>query len=905
VAQVVFGPDDRLVSRRHASLCLQDDVVVLRDLHSSTGTFVDGESVEEAELQAGDVFELGPGGPRLRIEAAAGGETIVVPSRGAGPRAPDPTEDHIPEPPLPPGAQLRLQITSGTREGEAVLAGGRVVRLGRAAANTVAFAAEPIVSAQHAKIVRLEDGFVLVDLESRNGTFVNGRRIQRARLRDGDRIVLGPAGPTLAVAIATQADATTTVVIPNFADIAARRGVATFVREVEVPAVGLVAGRGDDAGLRLDSPIVSQPHARFTVDGGTLTIEDLGSTNGTFVNGERTTRRTLSGGDRTVIGPFRLEVDGARLKVYDTRRRAEVQASGLVVRVPHRRVLDDVSLHLEPGSFTAVIGPSGSGKSTLLKALCGARPVDAGEVRVNGGSLYGAPGALAGIIGYVPQDDVVHAELTPLECLDYTARLRLPADTTGAERLRRISDVLATLELTERRDVPIHRLSGGQRKRVSIGVELLTEPDLLFLDEPTSGLDPGLEESLMLLLRELSFKGKTVAIVTHTLDHIALCDALVLLAAGRVVFAGPPAEALRRFGIAHAAQLYARLKEKPAEEWTTGSTATAKAEPAGAAARPTTLPATAAGPGAWRQLLVLAGRYLRTMTRDARNAGLLLAQAPLVAALIGLSMLYGAGDVAATKPKNTLLFLLALTSVWFGCSNAARELVKERGLYLRERMAGLRVLPYVASKLVVLTALALLQCLASLVILDLWFGIPGRKPALLAAMVLAAVVGALLGLVVSAVARTADRAMTLLPIVLIPQVLFTFPSVQLDMKGPAGLVARVMPTWWSFDLLRRLALRPDENATDDEVDARLTRGGSALMTKRRFERMLQDGYPMWNHRSLVEVTWTASAPERWGAQLPERLGDRRPVMVDIGALGAIGVVLLAVVVGKESRRREP
>jgi hypothetical protein len=303
------------------------------------------------------------------------------------------------------------------------------------------------------------------------------------------------------------------------------------------------------------------------------------------------------------------------------------------------------------------------------------------------------------------------------------------------------------------------------------------------------------------------------------------------------------------------------------------------------------------------QLRVLTARYLRTLTRDVRNAGLLVLQAPLVATLIGLSLLYGAGDVAYTKPKNTILFLLALTAVWFGCSNAARELVKERAIFLREQMVGLRTLPYVASKVLVLSGLALLQCLAFLAILEVWFGIPGNPVLLLLAMLLAATVGLLLGLLLSAVAKTADRAMTLLPIVLIPQVLFTFPAVQLDMKGPAGIIARGMPTWWAYDLLRRIAIAPDAAADDEAIEARLAAGESALLTRTRFESMLREGFPMWSYRSTVEITWTATGPERWGAALPEAWGAARPALVDTAALSGMGALLLALTVRRQSRAR--
>jgi hypothetical protein len=307
-------------------------------------------------------------------------------------------------------------------------------------------------------------------------------------------------------------------------------------------------------------------------------------------------------------------------------------------------------------------------------------------------------------------------------------------------------------------------------------------------------------------------------------------------------------------------------------------------------------------PSGLHQLLVLASRYARTLTRDTRNTVLLLAQAPVVAALIGLSLQYGSSDIAYTKPTNTLLFLLALTAVWFGCSNAVRELVKERALFVRERMAGLRTLPYVLSKLLVSSLLGLLQCAASLAVLDAWYGIPGHPVLLLAALWITAGTGVLLGLAVSAAARTVDRAMTLLPIVLIPQVLFTFPAVQLDMKGPAAVVARAMPTWWAYDLLRRIALSPDAAASDEAVDARLAAGRSALLPRARFESMLRDGYPMWSYRNAVEITWTASETERWSRVLPAALGYWRPAALDAAALGCGALLLFVIAVRSQSRR---
>ena len=909
-AQVVFGPEDRTVSRRHASLTASDGVLVLHDLESTMGTFLAGAGVEQARLSDGDVFELGEGGPQVRVEippAAPVPAPPPAPATAAAARTPG------------PGSKLRLTFTSGTREGSSIELAGSVFRIGRAQECAVWTPSDAMVSAQHAKVVRLPTGYVLIDLESANGTFLNGRRIQRATLADGDVVGLGAGGPQIRIQVLSPERAAVasaaTVVIPRFGELAGRKTQGARIRDQALEAGVSLVGRDPTSAVHLDSPIVSRLHARLSRQGGTVTVEDLDSANGTYLNGKRVARSEVGPGDLIVVGPFQLliepvpaapgaaEAAAPRLVVRDTRDRARLDARGITVRADGHAILQDISLSVGPGCFVAVIGPSGSGKSTLLSVLSGIRAATEGDVLLNGGDLHGAFAALKSRIGYVPQDDIVHRELTVEESLDYTARLRLPPDTTHAERDKRVADVLATLELTERRHVPIHRLSGGQRKRVSIATELLTEPSLIFLDEPTSGLDPGLEEALMLLLRELSYKGKTIVLVTHTLEHIELCDSMALVVDGRLAFFGPAADARAHFEIDHMVNLYTRLKEKSGEAWSAGYAAPGVHLDAAAEREKSadTAHGRPRGPGLLRQLAILTSRYFRTVTRDSRNAALLIAQAPLIAGLIGLSLLYGGSDIAYTKPKNTILFLLAMTAVWFGCSNAARELVKERAIYLRERMVNLGLVPYVLSKVVILGAFAFIQCVLLLFILDTWFGVPGSMGLLLGGMLLASLVGILLGLALSALVGSADRAMTLLPILLIPQVLFTIPAVQMDMKGPAGIVARAMPTWWAYDLLRRVALEPDALASDEGLDARLQDGVPVLMTRDRFQSMVQQGYMLFQHRGAIETTWTASLPDALGRRLPAWLGYWRPAVVDAVALAAFALALLAAAVALQRR----
>ena len=911
-AQVLFGPEDRTVSRLHASLSSSDGVLLLRDLESSTGTFLEGADIEEAELVDGDVFELGAGGPRIRVEMQDGA-TMVTAARAPVIPAPAVTAPSAPaaatsDAPPRTGSKLRLTFTSGTREGSSIELAGSVLRIGRDQECAVWTPSDDMVSAQHAKVVRLPTGYVLIDLESTNGTYLNGRRIQRANLAGGDIVGLGARGPQIRIDILSPDRAAVaspaTVTIPRFEELAGRKTQGARIKEQELAAGLSMVGRDPAAEVHLDSPIVSRLHARLTLQGETVTVEDLDSANGTFLNGRRIMRSEVAGGDLLVIGPFQLVIERGPVPlviVRDTRDRARLDARGITVRADGQAILQDVSLSIGPGCFVAVIGPSGSGKSTLLSVLSGMRAATEGDVLLNGGDLHRSFQSLKSRLGYVPQDDIVHRELTVEESLGYTARLRLPRGTSVTDRDKRIADVLATLELTERRDVPIHRLSGGQRKRVSIATELLTEPSLIFLDEPTSGLDPGLEEALMLLLRELSYKGKTIVLVTHTLDHIELCDSLALVMDGRLAFSGSAAAAKAHFGIDHMVNLYTRLKEKPGEAWSAdfaNPVLQAGVKPIASAPPDAPRPH---GAGPLRQLAILTSRYFRTVSRDGRNVALLIAQAPLIAGLIGLSLLYGGSDIAYTKPKNTILFLLAMTAVWFGCSNAARELVKERAIYLRERMVNLGLVPYVLSKVVVLLAFALIQCVLLLFILDAWFGVPGSMGLLLGGMVLASLVGILLGLALSALVGSADRAMTLLPILLIPQVLFTIPAVQMDMKGPAGIVARAMPTWWAYDLLRRVAMEPDARASDEAIDARLQQGEPVLMTRDRFQEMVQKGYMLFLHRGSIETTWTASLPDALGRRLPAKLGYWRPAAGDALALLAFGLALLAAAVALQRR----
>ncbi|MEJ2740844.1 MAG: ATP-binding cassette domain-containing protein, partial [Dehalococcoidia bacterium] len=335
----------------------------------------------------------------------------------------------------------------------------------------------------------------------------------------------------------------------------------------------LTIGRSHDNDIVLSHPAVSRKHALVTrkEPEGIYVIEDVGSMAGTFVNGSRVVQpRPLKRGDTIHIGPIKLTYTAEAFEKVDESSNLRVDAVHLNQFVSKNvNLLQDISLTIKPNEFVAIVGGSGSGKSTLLKALTGFVPASNGSVLINGDDLYSNFDAHRTQFGFVPQEDIIHKELTVYEALDYSARLRLPADTSAEDRKKRVNEVLATLDLTERKDLQIKKLSGGQLKRVSIGVELLTKPGFFCLDEATSGLDPGMESQIMRMLRRLSDQGCTILLVTHATQNVMLCDHVIFLTrGGYLAYFGPPDHALTYFGSSDFNSIYEKLeKEKSPAEW--------------------------------------------------------------------------------------------------------------------------------------------------------------------------------------------------------------------------------------------------------------------------------------------------------------------------------------------------
>jgi ABC transport system ATP-binding/permease protein len=747
-------------------------------------------------------------------------------------------------------------------------------------------AAAAVVSRKHAEIRFEGDHFILVDLRSFNGTLLNDQRINgTAALSDGDRIQLGLGGPVLRFR-------TNTVPKPSVADPAAlltgsdpsmslsadknfqRTMVLSqssrsarpqtpppgssanrqlLVRRTFDTKAHLSVGRASDNDIPLDGLQISNYHARFLKDGNTVFVEDIGSTNGIYINGERITgRHGIQKQDVVQIGPFVFQIeDGPSIAVFDSRSKTRIDAVDITKIVPNRsgkgtiKLLDDVDLSIQPNEFIGLLGPSGAGKSTLMDALNGMRPPTSGRVYINELDFYQHLDSLKQSIGYVPQEDIIHRELTVYRTLYYVARLRLSRDVSEQEVDQIINEVMDVTGLSERRNVPVGQLSGGQRKRVSIAVELITQPSVIFLDEPTSGLDPGTEEKVMKLFRQIAESGRTVILTTHAMENVRLFDKIVLLMRGKLIFYGAPQELLTHVNAESFKDLYDKLEapieeqlkkmpplpsnataeqryqfeqrreqlaESVAENWKqrfqkTDAYQRNVKQPLSGLKREASAPIAARSHSTVtdtaRQWMTLTRRYMEVLGRDRLTLLILLGQAPIIALLTFLV-------VGANSPRDFPYFMLALVSIWFGTSVAAREIVKERAVYSRERMVNLGLLPYVGSKLTVLSLIVILQCVLLFGTLKLFHvagliflpGVYGGLPQL-ATMILTGIVGIAIGLLVSAVVKTSEMATSLVPLILIPQILFS--GLVGVPTGIARVIGSAMPATWAFDEMKRLS----------------------------------------------------------------------------------------------------
>jgi ABC-type multidrug transport system ATPase subunit len=725
------------------------------------------------------------------------------------------------KPPVPP-------LVVHREAGSVTLSPGSVYRIGRDPAADVVVDA-PVVSWHHAQLLTAAGQWLIQDEGSTNGTFCGGLPVGRMKINGSVQLRLGhpedgplltcsvPGAPPSSPAGAVPATHAATALWPGHpAGDRQPTGITRVLDRV------LLIGRADENDVVINDLQVSRRHAELRPLGeGRFQLTDT-SHNGTFVNGQRITTEVVTEADVIGIGVATFRLAGDELREFDEAGGVLLDARGLTVTLPGGKVLlDDVSFPLPERCLLGVIGPSGAGKSTLLGALTGMRPATSGSVLYDGRDLYANYAELRHRIGLVPQENILHTQLSARRGLSYAAELRFPQDTSAAERSRRVDEVLGELALARHADTRTGSLSGGQQKRVNVALELLTKPSLLFLDEPTSGLDPGLDKSVMEMLAKLAKDGRTVMVVTHSVANLASCDRLlVLVPGGRIAYFGTPADGLRHFGRDDWAEVFQDFEAQQDRDWAsdyrrsaycaryTGgpqpAPGAAQAQPLAGAAR--AVEAAPARPATrFAQLSTLVRRYVSVIASDRNYVGVIALLPIILGALV--RAIPDAGGL--TGPSNglaiQLLLILVMSACLIGVANAVRELVKERPIFTRERAAGLSPAAYLASKLVVLGVISAVQSVVLVAI-----GLAGRPmpprgvltsfplAEIMLGVAVLAIASMSAGLLISAAVNSSDKTLPLLVVTVLVEVVLSGGVIRLN--GSPGLeqLAWLTPSRWGF-----------------------------------------------------------------------------------------------------------
>ncbi|QKW23672.1 FHA domain-containing protein [Kitasatospora sp. NA04385] len=689
---------------------------------------------------------------------------------------------------------------------------------------------DPRVSWHHAELHAGGGHWIVDDTGSTNGTYAaDGHRVVHLEIEPGTVLCLGSPGDGPRCTFSALPEPTAVHPLPGgrpsgLTAITGSHRPPSSVMPLPTRVVRI--GRAADNDLVIGDLSVSRHHAELRAEpGGGYRIADLGSHNGTYLNGQSVREAPVGPGDLVGIGHSVFCLVGDELQEFVDTGDIDLDVEDLTVQVEGgRTLLDQVTFPVGQKCLLAVAGPSGAGKSTLLNALTGLRPADRGTVRYDGRDLYRDYAELRRRIGLVPQDDILHTQLPVRKALSYAAELRFPDDTAPEERAARVEEVIDELGLGKRADQVISSLSGGQRKRVSVALELLTKPSLLFLDEPTSGLDPGMDRSVMQMLRGLADDGRTVIVVTHSVLSLDLCDRLLLLApGGRIAWYGPPGETLEHFGFAHWPDAFEAFENQTDRDWAGQFRASAPyrkyvSGPAG-------------GPGDWPGALAPAEReqpaaeivpaptprprswlgQVGTLCR--RYASALAADRTFLAVMIALPFVMGAmahalaGSRLNQDTALNALLILCVGGVLTGAANAVRELVKERTIYQRERAVGLSRSAYLCSKVVVLGTVTAVQAvvLTMVALIGVQLRPQGGSgvflPPLLEitlAVVLLSLSAMMLGLLISALVKKEEVTMPLLVLVAIVQVVFCGALLQLDHIPVLNQLSWLIPSRWAL-----------------------------------------------------------------------------------------------------------
>lgn len=671
-----------------------------------------------------------------------------------------------------------------------------VVAVGRSVDATFQIS-DPSISRIHFKVAfnSASSTWELTDAGSANGCWVKGVQVTSVKVSAPLEIRLGN-DPLAAVVSVAPAAAKVREVLPQQASLAS----------------DVIIGKAAEADFILTDVLVSRKHARLMDVGGSLVIEDLSSTNGTYVNGKLIRTSPVHEGDVITIGNTDLTIrDG----VLDYLRSQSEKSGGLYVNDLEftikggKKLLSGINVHIAPGTLTAVIGPSGAGKSTFLKAIAGINKPSSGLVQFDGFSVYENYDLLSSRIGLVPQDDVLHTTLKLKTALDFAAKLRLRVDGGASERKKQVDRVIERLELDSNRQTVIRKLSGGQRKRASVALELLTEPSLLILDEPTSGLDPAMDRQVMKTLRELATDDRGVLVVTHSVAQLDICDDVLVLAPGGMpAYYGSPKGINSYFGTTDWADIFAVIKEDPEAAYRRYLERNPKpievpeeSKVSGVVTKRVSAP--------WvSQFFTLCARQLSLIFADFGYLMFLL----MLPVIVGLLVLVvpgtaGLGPASNSTPAepSQLISMLVIGATFMGASISIRDLVGERQVFLRERSVGLPVSAYLSSKFLIFGVLSVFMAgMLTFVTFQAktapieanFFDSPTLE--LFVALALTALVSMVSGLLISAMVKSGEQVMPLFVVFLMAQLVLNGGLLQINDRGLISTLAIGVIARWGF-----------------------------------------------------------------------------------------------------------
>ncbi len=684
------------------------------------------------------------------------------------------------------------------------------------------------VSRAHCTFYRSDDHWFIFDDNSTNGLNFNGVKIFSQMMSDGDKYYIGKSVEERLV------------IAYSYGESEAQASIDKYQLN---PGGKYVIGRDASCNLVLDHPSVSRWHCVITGSGGEYYAEDNNSTNGLILNGVQLKGRVkLNRMDKLTIADTTLIFTDGMLYKQQLKSGVSVSVRNVFKKVKAgkgvKTITNGVNLNIEPGEFVAIVGGSGAGKTTILNCISGMTDITSGDIFINGESIKTNEKSLRSLMGYVPQNDIVYDNLTLERMLMYSAKLRMPVDTTPAEIQAKIDETLELVELTSHRTTMISRLSGGQKKRASIAVELLASPKLFFLDEPSSGLDPGTEKHLMQMLKKLSETGKTVIMVTHTVQNINICDRLICMGNGGLLcYSGKPENALGFFGKNDMIDIYDDLNENSQAVSQRFAEQQAKAQPEGIKdMESSTVQKKAAGFSFkvfTKQFLVMTARYAEII-KNSRSRLIMLIAMPIALTFLVCIAFQADGDLynifGLTIDRDCLPFLVAgdtmklmfafsCAAFWVGIFNSVQEISKERTIFEREQFTGVKAVPYVLSKFVIIGIICFIQTLIMQMLFNFFSDttatVDGDVNSITALPIhmneegivfshlstelflttfLCVMSAMCLGLLISSAASN-DLALILCPVFLLPQILFS--GVASTLSGITETISKIVPCRWA------------------------------------------------------------------------------------------------------------